>query len=636
MSQDLIGQQFGNYRLVRRLGGGGFADVYLGQHMRLASQQAAVKLLHLTSVHEQAFLQEAERTASLRHPHIVQLYDFDIQQGTPFLVLEYAPNGSLARHKGQRLPFETIVHYLKQIAPTLQYAHDHMVIHRDIKPDNILVNARGELLVSDFGIAVLAKTGTTSLQSAQTVSGTPTYMAPEMFRGRPQKASDQYALGITVYAWLCGKPPFTEGDFIELGYQHTHEPVPSLCEQHPLISPKIEEVVMRALSKDPAQRFSSIEAFAGALEEAGPKGVPLGVNAPLLPELTVQQPSALVALAEEPVNQQKKAVFPQTDRDADTPPPQGRPVTTPVASALPLQRVIAPPGHPRRLLLSKRALLLGSVLLVLLLSGIGILSWGTRSVGQATGTPTRVVTSTPSSASTNTLAVGATSSPTITPTFSPPSALQTPSISGYSVSGGGLTGLKAQWYIPQFTYTGALGEQAVIGIQLGCWSGNLPSDCLRLFVYIVVGANNATNIVATYAYYTPSQVTANLSLTVSPGDVILASMEYTAGHAKPWAFTMTNQTRGGQTAQVLLSDTTSRSNAIFYVGNVYDPTTSRYFPLPKFGPITFQTVEVRYSAGWVGINTLQYGPLDLVQNTTTLLQVSPLNGDSFTVTRSNS
>src|SRR5579872_5233157 len=168
MSQNLIGQQFGNYRLVRRLGGGGFADVYLGQHVRIATQQAAIKILHLIDVNEQQFQEEAERTAALRHHHIVRLYDFDLQQGTPFLILEYAPNGPLARHKGQQLPLPTVIQYLKQIAPALQYAHDHNVIHRDIKPDNILVNEQDELLVSDFGIAVISKTGRTSLQSSLT------------------------------------------------------------------------------------------------------------------------------------------------------------------------------------------------------------------------------------------------------------------------------------------------------------------------------------------------------------------------------------------------------------------------------------------------------------------------------------
>src|SRR5438270_10763612 len=136
---DRTGQLFGSYRLLRRLGGGGFAEVYLGQHIRVSTQQAAIKILQLTDVDEQQFQQEAERTAALKHSHIVRLYDFDIQHDVPFLVLEYAPQGSLARYQGQRLSLDTMLSYITQIAPALQYAHDREVIHRDIKPDNILV-----------------------------------------------------------------------------------------------------------------------------------------------------------------------------------------------------------------------------------------------------------------------------------------------------------------------------------------------------------------------------------------------------------------------------------------------------------------------------------------------------------------
>src|SRR5260221_5147893 len=141
---DHTGQQLGNYRLVRRLGGGGFADVYLGQHIRISSQQAAIKVLHLTDVDKELFQHEAERTAALRHPNIVRLYDFDIRDGIPFLVLEYAPSGSLARQKRQPLPMSDIFQYLKAIAPPFPYAHASGVIHPDIKTENILICSEGE------------------------------------------------------------------------------------------------------------------------------------------------------------------------------------------------------------------------------------------------------------------------------------------------------------------------------------------------------------------------------------------------------------------------------------------------------------------------------------------------------------
>ncbi len=233
---DRVGQQLGKYRLVRLLGSGGFAEVYLGQHVHLASRQAAVKILHLTDVDVEAFKKEAETTVQLEHPHIVHLLDFDIEQMPPFLVLDFAPGGSLrARHtKGSIVPLARAIGYLKEIASALQYAHDNNFIHRDIKPENILIGRRNELLLSD---------------------------------GKPEKASDQYALGIVVYEWLSGTPPFT-GSAIQLGYQHTYVEIPPLQEKNPTISPDVSAVVMTALSKVPHQRFGSVSAFTNALEQA--------------------------------------------------------------------------------------------------------------------------------------------------------------------------------------------------------------------------------------------------------------------------------------------------------------------------------------------------------------------------------
>ncbi|MEO8953929.1 MAG: serine/threonine-protein kinase, partial [Ktedonobacteraceae bacterium] len=290
MMPDLTGQQFGNYRLVRLLGTGGFASVYLGQHVRIASQQAAIKILHLFGVDAQAFQQEAETTASLDHPHIVRLLDFDLHQGTmPFLIMGYAAQGSLRnRHpKGTPLPLSTIIQYTKEIASALQYAHDNNIIHRDIKPENILIGRRDELLLSDFGISVLSKTGRTSLEHGYNIGGTAEYMAPEMFRGKPEKASDQYALGVVVYEWLSGTPPFTEGNPIQLGFQHTHEEVPPLRKKLPSLSSRLDAVIMRALAKDTNARFPSIQAFANALEEATqtapPQAIPPKVLQPARP-----------------------------------------------------------------------------------------------------------------------------------------------------------------------------------------------------------------------------------------------------------------------------------------------------------------------------------------------------------------
>src|SRR5581483_6680811 len=207
-----VGQLVGDYRLLRLLGGGGFGEVYLAEHVR-DHTYAAVKILqaHLTHSEDlKAFINEA-RTFRLKHPHIVPLLDFGIVlNDVPYLVMEYAPHGTLReRHPaGTQVPLPVVVSYVKQIASALQYAHDHYLIHRDVKPENMLVGANGEILLTDFGIAAVAHNSFTLSKEQENIGGTASYMAPEQFEGKPRPASDQYALGILTYEWLSGKRPF--------------------------------------------------------------------------------------------------------------------------------------------------------------------------------------------------------------------------------------------------------------------------------------------------------------------------------------------------------------------------------------------------------------------------------------------
>jgi len=269
---DRVGQQLGNYRLVRQLGRGGFATVYLGEHAYLKSH-AALKVLHtqLSEEDAAAFLREAQTLASLTHPHIVRVLDFALEDGTPFLVMEYALHGTLRqRHpKETRLPLDTIVSYVQQVASALQYAHDRRLVHRDVKPENMLLGERFEVLLGDFGLAMLTlQTHSASTQAMdQPMTGTTPYLAPEQLQGKPRPASDQYALGVVVYEWLGGRCPFS-GSPIEIAMQHLTVPPPPLREQAPYLSPAVEEVVLRALAKEPAQRFASVQDFATALQDA--------------------------------------------------------------------------------------------------------------------------------------------------------------------------------------------------------------------------------------------------------------------------------------------------------------------------------------------------------------------------------
>lgn len=265
---DRIGQQLGNYRFLRPLGEGGFAAVYLGEHIHLGTR-AAIKLLdaQLTSEDVARFRDEARTVARLMHPHIVRVLDFGIEGKTPYLVMDYAVNGTLRqRHpKGALLSLETVAFYVRQLADALQYAHDRKVIHRDVKPENMLIGQRNELLLSDFGIAVVAQSS--RYNHPQDMAGTIMYMAPEQIQAHPRPASDQYSLAITVYEWLTGERPF-HGSFTEIAIKQSVAPIPSLREKVPAIPFEVEQVIVRALAKDPTARFAHVREFAQVFEQA--------------------------------------------------------------------------------------------------------------------------------------------------------------------------------------------------------------------------------------------------------------------------------------------------------------------------------------------------------------------------------
>jgi serine/threonine protein kinase len=303
-----IGQQFGNYQLTQLLGEGGFAQVYLGEHIYLGTQ-AAIKLLsmQLNDDNREGFLIEARTLARLIHPNIVRVLDFGVKEKIPFLVLDYAPNGTLRqRHPyGTRVPLPTIVTYVKQVAEALQYAHDQKLIHRDVKPENMLLGRLNEVLLSDFGLALMAQS--TRFQSLQDVEvgGTLVYIAPEQIQGKPRPASDQYSLGIVVYEWLSGERPF-RGTLNEIISQQLGSLPPPLREKIPTISPAVEQVVMTALEKEPRKRFGSVREFALTLEQASQSATLLSDQAPTL--AASQENEAFLLTEAAPLPSQKSGV----------------------------------------------------------------------------------------------------------------------------------------------------------------------------------------------------------------------------------------------------------------------------------------------------------------------------------------
>ena len=282
-----VEQRMGNYRLLQLLGKGAFADVYLGEHLYLNSP-VTIKVLRarLDSPTLKDFLTEARHISHLVHPHIIHVFDFGLEAEAPFLVMDYAPYGNLRQlyPPGTVVPLPTIVSSVMALASALQCAHDQHLVHRDLKPENVLLGSKHEVLLSDFGLALLTSDGA-SLQVKERF-GTLSYMAPELILGQPVPASDQYALAVMVYEWLCGHLPF-EGLTAYISNQHLYAVPPSLCEKHAEIPRAVEQVVFKALSKEPAQRFVDVLSFAMALEEASSAFSPPYV----LPALRVATPS---------------------------------------------------------------------------------------------------------------------------------------------------------------------------------------------------------------------------------------------------------------------------------------------------------------------------------------------------------
>jgi serine/threonine protein kinase len=243
------------------------------------------------------------------------LLDFGVEgrRNIPYLIMDYAPQGTLRQQhpRGQVVPLFQVVSYGKQIAAALQYAHEHKVVHRDVKPENILVGAGREILLADFGIAVVESS---RQQTLDMIAGTISYMAPEQLHGKVMAASDQYALAVVVYEWLCGRPPFT-GSYTEVALQHERDRPPSLRGQVGTIPVAVEQVVFKALAKDPQHRFPGVQAFADALEQASTLTVP-----PPLARTPVNRPE------DEPTVQVQSATSPVSA----TPPIQ--PLHTPAAS----------------------------------------------------------------------------------------------------------------------------------------------------------------------------------------------------------------------------------------------------------------------------------------------------------------
>jgi len=274
MKQDrYIGQQIGNYRLVAQLDCGIFGCVYRAEHLILKKRTLAIKILwtHLaTQQQREGFSQEAELLEMLKHPHILPILDVGIQDGFPYLVTEYCPEGSLhqrlKRQHPHPLPVEEASTILTQVGQALQYVHEQGVEHHHLKPEDILFNTKGEALLADFGIEKMSKTIGWQVTIGPS-SSAPLYAAPELVHGTASKEGDQYALGCIAYELFTGRRPFTTDYIVDEVLKHMTEQPIAPRQLNPQLPVHIEQAILTAMAKEREARHADVATFITALQK---------------------------------------------------------------------------------------------------------------------------------------------------------------------------------------------------------------------------------------------------------------------------------------------------------------------------------------------------------------------------------
>jgi serine/threonine protein kinase len=273
----LIGQSIGRYHILEQLGEGGMAIVYKAYDTRLERDVAIKIILPIKQQSEKSikrFEREARALAQLTHPNIIHINDFGEHDGMPFLVMDYVRGGTLKSRLGAAMPWQEAVRVVLPIARALEYAHKHGIIHRDVKPSNILIAENGEPMLSDFGVAKLIEAEETlDLTGASLGLGTPEYMAPEYMTSKnPDQRVDIYALGIVLYELVTGRKPYQADTPLAVLYKQASEPLQRPSQLKPDLSKAVEEVILKALAKNPANRYKTAGELAAALERLNNAG----------------------------------------------------------------------------------------------------------------------------------------------------------------------------------------------------------------------------------------------------------------------------------------------------------------------------------------------------------------------------
>jgi beta-lactam-binding protein with PASTA domain len=287
----------GRYRLLRRIGSGGMADVWLAEDPHL-QRRVALKILHRRFAQDREFVErfrrEAEAAAGLQHPNVVAVFDRGEVEGTYYIAMQLLEGRSLKTLIDRGLTPEQAVALIRQVLEGAGFAHRHGVVHRDLKPQNVIVDDQGKATVTDFGIA---RAGASEITQAGSVMGTPHYLSPEQAQGQDVTAvSDLYSIGVILYEALAGRVPFEADSAVAIAMKQVSHTPQRPSSINPAVSPALDAAVMRALEKDPGQRFQSAEAFIAALDaalrEPGAQRGSTAAFAPLPPVVAPEEAAA--------------------------------------------------------------------------------------------------------------------------------------------------------------------------------------------------------------------------------------------------------------------------------------------------------------------------------------------------------
>jgi len=300
VSDSLIDTLFdGRYRIQRKLGAGGMADVYLAEDQELG-RRVAIKILNGRHANDDQFIErfrrEAKNAAALNHPNIVSIYDRGNAEDTYYIAMEFLDGRTLKELIVGRgsAPINVAIEYARQILSALRFAHRHGIVHRDIKPHNVLVDGEGRVKVTDFGIA---RAGTSQMTETGSIVGTAQYLSPEQARGgEVDPRSDLYSLGIVLYELLTGKTPFEGETPVEIAMKHLSNAPKPPSKLRPDIPPELDMVVLRALAKSPDDRYQSADEMEADLERVA-RGARVSATTSDTATQVLRRPAAAAAAA---------------------------------------------------------------------------------------------------------------------------------------------------------------------------------------------------------------------------------------------------------------------------------------------------------------------------------------------------